>query len=572
MGFFEWLSQLLFGRPPGPVARFSGEGICPYCGQALPTAQAQQCFNCGADWHDPRNVVVRGSPSARPSLPAQALAPVRTAGPAKPPKPPPEPRSLEGLDLGLFAPMTGEEIRSQTSWFGNFWGNPWFGRRDLIPPVTDKRTELIDRGMVGVGLITSEELVEIHKVGAEMDLIRPDLALAGEIARQTVARSEEERKRFKEQKKAEAAERKRLHAEKVALRKRTDIVFLGRGVSNGLADRKSNVERLAELQLPIMATPGDVAQAMGISISQLRWLAFHAETATRTHYVTFSVPKKSGGTRQLAAPHRKLRAAQEWILDNILKKVAVHDAAHGFVPGRSTLTNAALHVGHSVVLNADLENFFPTIIFSRVQGAFRWLGYSPAVATILALLCTEAPRQRVTYDGKTYLVATGPRSLPQGACTSPALSNLVSRRLDKRLAGLAAKLGWHYTRYADDLTLSGSGEAARQVGYVMARLRHISQEEGFAVNEQKTRIQRQSTRQSVTGVVVNQRPGVPRPLVRRIRAILHGARREGLKSQNRRNIPHFESWLAGMIAYISMLNAEQGRRLKGDFEALFPGG
>jgi retron-type reverse transcriptase len=540
MGFFEWLKSLFFGA----------SSPRPSSGQLLDAIN-----ELGATMSKLETAVAEEEERQ-----------------SKPPKPPPRPKSLEGLELGLFAPMSGDEIRSQTSWFGGLFANPWFGRRDLIPPVTDKRTELIDRGMVGVGLITSEELIKIHQVGAEMDLVRPDLALAGEIARQTVARSEEERKRIKEQKKAEAAERKRQHAEKVALRKRTDIVFLGRGVSKGLADRKSNIERLAELHLPIMATPGDVAQAMGITIPQLRWLAFHAETATRTHYVTFSVPKKSGGTRQLAAPHRKLRAAQEWILANILSKVRVHDAAHGFVPGRSTLTNAVPHVGKSAVLNADLENFFPTITFSRIKGAFRWLGYSPAVATILALLCTEAPRQKIVYDRTTYFVAMGKRSLPQGACTSPALSNLVSRRLDKRLAGLAAKLGWSYTRYADDVTLSGNGEAAKQVGYVMARLRHIAQEEGFAVNEKKTRVQRQSTRQSVTGVVVNERPGAPRPLVRRIRAILHRARREGLKAQNRRNIPHFESWLAGIIAYISMLNAEQGRRLKGDFEALFPAG
>jgi retron-type reverse transcriptase len=529
MGFLEWLWKLLFGSTASGGPR-----------------------------------VIEWSPD-RASPERVAAAP-----PDKPSKPPPASQSLEGLDLGLFAPMSGDEIRSQTNWFGSFWGNPWFGRRDLIPPVADKRTELIDRGMVGAGLITSEELIEIHKVGAEMELVRPDLVLAGEIAKQRIARSEEGRKRLKEQKKAEAAERKRRRAEKVALRRRTDIVFLGRGVSKGLADRNANIERLAALGLPILATPGDVAQAMDIGIPQLRWLAFHSQSATRTHYVAFSVPKRSGGTRQLAAPHRKLRAAQKWILANILRKVPLHDAAHGFVPGRCTRTNAEPHVGRSVVLNADLEDFFPSITFSRVKGAFRWLGYLPAVATILALLCTEAPRKKVIYDGTTYFVASGPRVLPQGACTSPTLSNLVCRRLDKRLAGLAARLGWSYTRYADDLTFSGSGEAAGKIGYVLARLRHIAAEEGFQINEKKTRVQRQSTRQSVTGVVVNARPGAPRPLVRRLRAILHRARREGLKAQNRQNLPHFESWLAGMIAYVSMLNPEQGRKLRGEFDALFP--
>jgi retron-type reverse transcriptase len=466
--------------------------------------------------------------------------------------------------------MSTAEVKRQAGSVGSLWGNPWFGRRDLIPPITDKRTELIDRGMVGQGLITAEELVEIHRIGDEMDRVRPDLALAGEIANRAVARSEEERQRLKEQKQAEAAERERIRAEQIQQRRLTDIVFLGRGVSRGLADRRANVERLRQLGLPVLATPGDLAKAMGLSIPHLRWLAFHNEAAERTHYITFVVPKRSGGERRLAAPHRRLRVAQEWILAQILAKVPVHDAAHGFVAGRSTRTNAEVHVGRDLVLNTDLADFFPTITFSRVKGAFRSLGYSPAVATILALLCTESPRRRVELRGKTYHVAAGDRALPQGACTSPAVSNLVSRRLDKRLTGIASRLGWTYSRYADDLTFSASGEAAGKIAYLMARIRHIAQDEGFSVHEKKTRVQRQSRQQSVTGVVVNKRPGAPRKLARRLRAILHRAQREGLKPQNRQNLPHFESWLCGMIAYISMLNPDQGRPLRQAYDALQP--
>jgi retron-type reverse transcriptase len=481
------------------------------------------------------------------------------------------PAKLTGLELGAFAPLTSEEVRKQAGQVGSLWGNPWFGRRDLIPPSSDKRTELIDRGMVGQGLITPEELEEIHRVGAQMDEVRPDLAMAGQIANAAVARSEAEREALKQQKKAEAAERERQRQAAIELRRRTDITFLGRGVSRGLADRRANVERLRELGLPALASPADAAKALGLEISQLRWLAFHSEAATRAHYITFFVSKRSGGKRRLAAPHQRLRACQEWILTNVLEKVPMHAAAHGFVRGRCTRTNAQQHVGRDVVLNADLEDFFPTITLGRVKGAFRSLGYSPAVATIFALLCTESPRRKVKYDGKTYHVAVGPRGLPQGACTSPALSNLVSRRLDRRLAGIAARLGWTYTRYADDLTLSASGEAAGKVGYLMSRIRHIAQEEGFSVNEKKTRVQRQNARQSVTGVVVNRRPGAPRKLVRRLRAILHRAQREGLAKQNREGLPHFESWLAGMVAYVNMLHPEQGRKLRGALAALRPG-
>jgi retron-type reverse transcriptase len=556
----------------------------------LRSFEARQCFVCGVAWHDPNNPVRLGTPSeppvrTAPSAPAatglnpvsasptrtvSASAPSPAAPPTKPAEKPRGPKQLIGLELGAFAPLTSDEVRKQADQVGSLWGNPWFGRRDLIPPSGDKRTELIDRGMVGQGLITPEELEEIHRIGAQMDEIRPDLAMAGQIAAQAVARSEAEREAIKQQKKAEAAERERQRQAAIELRRRTDITFLGRGVSRGLADRRANVERLRELGLPVLSSAADVAKALGLDIAQLRWLAFHSEAATRAHYITFFVSKRSGGKRRLSAPHQRLRNCQEWILANVLEKAPLHAAAHGFVRGRCTRTNAQQHVGRDVVLNADLEDFFPTITFERVKGAFRSLGYSPAVATIFALLCTESPRRKVKYDGKTYHVAVGPRGLPQGACTSPALSNLVSRRLDRRLAGIAAKLGWTYTRYADDLTFSASGEPAGKVGYLMARVRHIAQDEGFSVNGKKTRVQRQNARQSVTGVVVNRRPGAPRQLVRRLRAILHRAGREGLAKQNREGLPHFESWLAGMVAYVNMLQPEQGRKLRSALAALRP--
>src|SRR5262249_23544665 len=146
--------------------------------------------------------------------------------------------------------------------------------------------------------------------GDQMLELSGDRAIAAEQARAAVEASEAERKRVKEQKKAEAAERKRKHAEDVARRKATDVIFLGRGVSRGLADRRANVEKLQAARLPILASPADVAAALGVSISRLRWLAFHSDAAERIHYVRFTVPKKSGGVRELSAPHRDLAAAQ----------------------------------------------------------------------------------------------------------------------------------------------------------------------------------------------------------------------------------------------------------------------
>jgi retron-type reverse transcriptase len=232
------------------------------------------------------------------------------------------------------------------------------------------------------------------------------------------------------------------------------------------------------------------------------------------------------------------------------------------------VTNARPHSGKAVVINLDLENFFPSITFPRVRSVLQRLGYSPAAATIIALLCTECPRQPVRYDGQLYYVAIGPRALPQGACTSPALSNQVARRLDRRLQGLAAKLGLTYTRYADDLTFSGNDELNARVGYLLARVRHIAADEGFAVNPKKTRVLRRNQAQRVTGLVVNDRPGVARREVRRLRAVLHHARREGLDYQNREGRTNFVAWLQGKIAYVSMVRPEVGARLTAELQVL----
>jgi retron-type reverse transcriptase len=497
----------------------------------------------------------RGEVAATRSPPPIPAIPVGSS-------PQPQPQTLN-LDAGDFKPISQVEARAAAGGVST-WGSAMFtfGRRDIIPPASDPRTILIDRAMVGQGIITPEELARIHQVGEQMDAVRPSLAGAHAKAEQAVADDKEARQRIKQQKKAEAAERKRLWAEGVKQRRAADIIFLGRGVSRGLADRTPNELKLSAAGLPVLSTPADVAAALGVTISRLRWLAFHADASPVSHYTRFTVPKRSGGTRLLAAPMPQLAAAQEWILANVLKKLPTHEAAQGFVPGHSTVTNARPHVGRPIVINTDLKDFFPSITFRRVAGLFREIGYSPAVATIFGLLCTDAPRKKLNYAGKDFYVAAGPRALPQGACTSPAISNLVSRRMDARLSGIAAKLGWTYTRYADDLSFSADGESSQKIGYVLARIRHIAQDEGFAINHAKTRVLRKSTRQLVTGVVVNDRPGIERQTVRRLRAILHRAKFEGLATQNRENLPHFDAWLGGMIAYVHMVNPKQAEPLR----------
>ena len=135
-------------------------------------------------------------------------------------------------------------------------------------------------------------------------------------------------------------------------------------------------------------------------------------------------------------------------------------------------------------------------------------------------------------------------------------------RLDQRLAGLAKKAGWRYTRYADDLTLSSPEASKRHMGRVLSSVRTIVAEEGFAVNERKGRVQRSGGRQEVTGIVVNRKLGVPRAEVRKLRAILHAAEKTGLEAQNRTNHPNFRAYLEGKIGYVMMVDPAKGRHLR----------
>lgn len=359
----------------------------------------------------------------------------------------------------------------------------------------------------------------------------------------------------------------------------THVGYLGPGVSAALqgpqADeaqpaagerRQADLQRLARHGLPELADAAQLADAMGITVAELRFLGFHREVARTHHYHSFTLPKKTGGERLISAPMPRLKRAQYWVLDNILAKVPAHDAAHGFLAGRSIVSNAAPHAGHDVVINLDVKDFFPRIAFGRIKGVFRHLGYGEAMATLLALLCSENRAQAWQVDGEKLFVGGKARErvLPQGAPTSPMLTNLLCRRLDRRLLGLARQLGFVYTRYADDLTFSASGEAARDnVGRLLGRVRWILRDEGFTPHPDKERVMRKGRRQEVTGLVVNaDKPGVPRETRRRLRAALHRATQAGAGQpahwQGQAARP---SQLLGLAQFVHQVDPVQGGRL-----------
>ena len=173
----------------------------------------------------------------------------------------------------------------------------------------------------------------------------------------------------------------------------------------------------------------------------------------------------------------------------------------------------------------------------------------------MALLCTEPPRVAATLRGQRYYIALGERVLPQGACTSPALSNRLCVKLDRRLSGLAAAQGFAYTRYADDLSFSGNDP--QQVGQLLGCVRSVLRAEGLQENPLKTRVMRSGSRQEVTGLTVNQGARVGRTERRQLRAILHNCARDGLQSQNRDGRDNYAAYLRGRVAFVCMVEPQQ---------------
>ena len=245
-------------------------------------------------------------------------------------------------------------------------------------------------------------------------------------------------------------------------------------------------------------------------------------------YRDFLIPKRSGGQRRIFAPNDETKRLQRRLLRRVLARLSAHPAAMGFERGKSIVTNARAHQGQPVVVRFDLVDFFPSTRASRVRRYFRRIGWNRRATKVLVRLCT--------HEG----------GLPQGAPTSPRLSNLVNYRMDARLSGLAAALGGVYTRYADDITISLPEEgweertwvirsgppaafrletAADKVRFLRVFVGRVVAEDGYRLHGRKKQsVRRRHHRQTVTGLVVNDGVNLPRPTRRWLRAVEHRAR------------------------------------------------
>jgi hypothetical protein len=334
--------------------------------------------------------------------------------------------------------------------------------------------------------------------------------------------------------------------------------------------------------VPPWTTPGELARALDLTESELSWFADPRGWLRRAsdplrHYRYRWVATRGGVPRLLEAPKPLLAERQRRLLRHLLEAIPPHPAAHGFVPGRSVVSFARPHAGRPVVVRMDLEGFFSSVGAGRVAGLLRTAGYPPPVARLLTgLLVTATPASVLLRAPE----AAGPAQveprrrllgrlavphLPQGAPSSPAVANLIGYGLDRRLAALARRGGLTYTRYADDLALSGPPGPATAVTRAVER---IAGAEGFRVRPDKTRVMPAHRRQRLTGLVVNVAPAVARDEYDALRALLHNCARTGPDEQNRDDHPDFAAHLGGRISWVGATHPRRAATLHALFAAI----
>jgi retron-type reverse transcriptase len=259
-------------------------------------------------------------------------------------------------------------------------------------------------------------------------------------------------------------------------------------------------------------------------------------------YDIFQIPKKSGGFRVIEAPNDRLKLIQLWIKENIIDKIRISSYAKGFKQNTCIYHNALPHTRKELVINIDLKDFFPSIEYRQVFRIFNYLGYTVEVSHLLSKLCTNTKNV-----------------LPQGAPTSPAISNVVCLKLDKRLSELAKK--WHadYTRYADDITISGY----KGLKSVFHLIEDIIIDEGFDINFRKLRMQYSFQKQEVTGLIVNNKVSAPKKLIKELENAIYFSKKFGVCGHMKYiscDKAFYKEHLFGIAYFVKMIELKKGEQ------------
>lgn len=440
---------------------------------------------------------------------------------------------------------------------------PFEIQKNETPEAFEERqriTKLLMESQEGLSALQKE----MTKIDQKISALNYDLSNVAnaEIIRRAVSRAlhDESIQRRTKKKEARAQAKKENHDQWLAYKKE-NIVYIGRGYSNYLGDKETDVQYLKQQSLPIIQTDRELADFLNITYSELRSMAYHRDVTTYDHYVRFEIPKKRGGMRQLATPNKKLKQAQRTILEQILNKITVHDCAHGFLMNHSVITNAQAHpAAPALLINLDLENFFPTITFGRVRGLFASFGYSGFIASLFAMLCTYCERIPIEKKGKIYYVKIADRVLPQGAPTSPMISNIICKHLDEKMQDWALAQQASYTRYADDMSISFLKPIEHaQFSSLLWDIQTIVSKEGFRLNKEKTKFLSKSQCQAITGIVVNnEKITISKKWRKNFRATIYNAqqaKQAGTLSFAKR------SEIQGMLAWLKAVNDDQYEKL-----------
>lgn len=247
-------------------------------------------------------------------------------------------------------------------------------------------------------------------------------------------------------------------------------------------------------------------------LNRTRLMSFTLARTRANSYVEFEIPKKSGGKRKITAPKYSLKAIQSAINVLLQSIFTPSDCATGFVVGKSVKDNADIHVGQTFVYNIDLENFFPSITKLMVRKALiRELGDkipSRDVINIISKICTVP-------DSK------GIEVVPQGAPTSPIISNIVLKSMDMKMERLAYGNGCRYSRYADDITFSHSRPVRKIGASLKSQIQHTVELYGLKINSAKTKSLCPGMRMEVTGITVNEKANVSRKYIKQLRTLIH---------------------------------------------------
>lgn len=226
--------------------------------------------------------------------------------------------------------------------------------------------------------------------------------------------------------------------------------------------------------------------------------------AVEPAYHQFTISKRSGGKRTITAPSKELKRIQRIINRRLLSGLKSHPNVTGFEKGHSIVTNAIFHTNKAVVVRMDIKDFFANTSARRVKNFFKRVGWDEGASSLLTRLCT--------YNN----------TLPQGAPTSPRLSNMVNYPIDVRLEALALKVSASYTRYADDIIFSLEEDERNKIACVIKVTKEVIKKYGYKLHQdKKLRITRQHQRQKVTGLVVNEKVQLPRKTRRWLRAVNH---------------------------------------------------